>query len=386
MSIVQIIALLLSPVPLPPTSEAASIANKLEAAHNKMTTAAVFVSDGLSAAIPSKLYMSPSYCVLAMPNQQIVELHTTEVKFFDQLFNQVASMKPQKPLKIPESSSSVAIVQREPLAWLVDSVQRNQFFTEVKRDPRWSVGAGKLVLNDAKKKIHSEVVFDSKYHVTQIKMSLNNKTLTDWRYRYVAGNEIPGIPKTAREVKGLSPRPAIPAKTQAPAVETAQKLWRSVSRLENRTVIQANNDGTYELTFHPGEIRETGPEGSWTLRGTTLDIKPNKGKSLTLKGESGKFLEGLRSAGITASPFAWYILNRKLPYLDVFDGCQTLELEGTGSFEGKTMSILSVKRPGSRVRLYVDPTTGDLDMVSSDAVDAKTGEVISSSRMKITYR
>jgi len=378
MSFVSVVILLGTP-------EAIAIADRLATKHNNMTSAAVFVSDGLSRAIPTKLRLQPGVCTLAMPNQQIVEIRPTTVRFFDEIFNQVASTKPAKPLKIPDASPSVAVVQREPLSWLVDAKQRNTFFTEIKRDPRWTVKANALVLAEPKKKTKSEVIFDTSFRVVEIRLTMNNKVITDWKYRYVSDKDVPAIPKTAKAVLGLPSRPSLPAKTNGQAVLLAQKVWRSVSRLENRTVTQTNDEGTYHLTLKSSGISEKGPKGSWTLVGMTLTINPNKGATKTMKGTSSKFLDALRAAGVDASPFAWYVLNRKVPYLDIFDQSELIDLEGQGSFGGKTLSILSLKRRSNRIRMYIDPKSGDLTMISSDALDLG-GNVISSSRMKISYQ
>lgn len=377
MSLVPFVVLLPSP-------EAASIAAKLAAKHNSLTTAGVLVSDGLSPAIPTKLRLKPGICSLAMPNQQIVEMRASSVRFYDEIFNQVAAVKPQKPLKVPDSCPSVAVVHREPLAWLVDAKQRNTFFTEIKRDPRWMVKGSSLVLYDAKKKVRSEVQFDNSFRVVEIKLSMNNKTITDWRYRYVADKDIPGIPTSAREVKGLPSRPNLPSKTDGKAVLLAQKVWRSVSRLEGRTVVQTNEDGTFQTTFKHGSISEKGPKGSWTLTETSLVIEPNSGLRKTV---TSKFIDGLRAAGLSASPIAWYVLNRKVPYLDVFDQSEIIEIEKNVSLvlNGKSQAILSLRRRSNRIRMYIDPDSGDLGMISSDALD-QSGNVISSSRMKVSYR
>ena len=96
-------------------------------------------------------------------------------------------------------------------------------------------------------------------------------------------------------------------------------------------------------------------------------------------------MDGIRASGMDVSPFAWYFLNRKLPYLDIFDGSDLIEVEGKGALNGKPVSILKIQRSPNRIRMYVDPDSGDLGMISSDSLDAK-GNVVNSSRIRIIYR
>ena len=378
MSLIPLIVLAASP-------EAVSIATKIEAAHLRMQTASVLVSDGLSKAIPTRVRLANGLCTLAMPNQQIVEVRPTEIKFYDQIFNQVTSVKSAKPAKVPDSASRVALVQREPLAWLVESEQKKEFFNEIKRDPRWKVLGRSLVFIDTKRNAHSEVHFDNNYRVTDIKLTVNSKPISYWKYRYVSDSDIPKIPAAARVVMGLPARPAMPSKTDGKSVLLAQSIWRAMSRLEGRKITQVADDGTYQLVYGGGKMSESGPKGSWSVTGTTLTIKPKSGASKTVTGKTDKFLDALRTEGMYASPIARYILNRKIPFLDLFDRTDDIKrVDGLGKIDGKSLSVLSMQRAAIKIRMYVDSKTGDLAMVSSDALDSR-GNITSGSRLKISY-
>ena len=375
----------MGPILILGSPEAASIAEKLAVKHASMTTANVLVSDGLSNAIPTRVKIGPNFCVMELPNQQIVEVRANRVRFYDKIFNQVAETKPPSTLKIPDAAPSVAIIHRDALAWLVDSQQRKTFFNEIKRDPRWLLRPNSLVLVDIKRKSLSQVMYDNSLRVVEIKLSLNNKVISDWKYRYVSDQEVSMIPSSAKTVRGLSQRPALSAKSKGDAVLLAQKVWRSVSRLENRTITQTNDEGTFTLSVRPNLMSEKGPKGSWTLANSTLTITPNKGPQKIFSQKSAKFVDGIRASGMDVSPFAWYFLNRKLPYLDIFDGSDLIEVEGKGALNGKPVSILKIQRSPNRIRMYVDPDSGDLGMISSDSLDAK-GNVVNSSRIRIIYR
>ena len=105
-----------------------------------------------------------------------------------------------------------------------------------------------------------------------------------------------------------------------------------------------------------------------------------------MNGGADKFLDALRSQGIYASPIARYVLNRKIPFLDMFDRTSEVKLiDGMGKIDGKSLSVLSMKRSGIRIRMYVDPKSGDLAMVSSDSQDSN-GHTVSGSRLKISYQ
>ncbi len=368
------------------TPEAVTIANRLQSSHTKMTRAAVFAWDGLSNAIPTKISFSETACRLEMPNQQIAEVKPNEIRFYDEIFNQVATLKNQKQLKLPDAGVKVAIVQRDPISWLLETSQRTEFFKEIKQDPRWKIRGSSLVLTDPKKNSLSEVHFDNSYRVTRIKLSISNRALSDWRYRYVSEAEIPAIPATAKVVKGLAPRPSIPQKTDGKTVLFAQKIWRTMSRLEGKKITQISDEGTFQTMYGSGKISESGPKGSWTIGGTRLVVTPIGGSQKSIDGKTDKFLETLRGKGIFVSPIARYIINRQIPFLDMFDRTDEVKLiNGMVNIDGKNLSVVSMKKAGIHIRLYVDPKTGQVAKVSSDATDL-AGNLVSGTQLKIRYQ
>jgi hypothetical protein len=329
---------------------------------------------------------SPSACRLEMPNQQIAEVRANEVRFYDEIFNQVASIKNPKPIKIPDAGSKVAIVQQAPIAWLLDSAQRSEFFQELKKDPRWKVKGSSLVLSDPKKKTLSEVQFDNGFRVTRIRLSISNKTVSDWRYRYVSESDIPTIPVAAKVVKGLPPRPGIPAKTDGKTVLFAQKIWRAMSRLEGKTLTQTTEEGSFVLSYGKGRMAESGPKGSWTMADTHMVVTPKNGTPRSFDGGSDRFLDVLRSKGIFVSPIARYVVNRQIPFLDMFDRTDEVKLiNGVLKMDGQDLAVLSVKRSGIHIRMYVDPKTGLIAKVGSDATDT-AGNRISGTQLRIKYQ
>ncbi len=379
MNLVPIFVLVASP-------EAVTITNRIENAHAKLTSVSVLVSDGLTNVIPTKIKIAPGICSLEMPNQQIVEVKANEIRFYDEIFNQVATLKNPKEVKVPDAAAKVAIVQRDPIAWLLDSAQKKGFFADMKKDKRWQVNGNMLLLPDAKRKSMSEIHFDNTYRVTEIKLRMNNKTVYDWKYQFVGDGAVPKIPATAKSVRGLDPRPAMPAKTDGRTVMFAQKIWRSISRLEGRKITQETDDATYSLTYGKGKIAESGPKGSWSLLNTTMTVSPKNGQTKSYSGATDRFLDILRTRGVDSSPMARYLLNRKIPFLDMFERAEEVKLvDGAGNIGGKKLSVISVRRAGIRIRLYADPTSGDLAMVSSDSQDA-VGNIVSGTRLKIKYR
>ncbi|MEI8283299.1 MAG: hypothetical protein WCG75_12900, partial [Armatimonadota bacterium] len=368
------------------TPEAATITARIEATHAKMTKASVMVSDGLTNVIPTKIKFSPGICTLEMPNLQIVEVKPNAIRFYDELLNQVATLNNKKPAKVPDSASKVAIVQQEPIAWLVDSAQKKAFFAEMKQDKRWQVRGSLLILLDPKRKTLSEVHFDNSYRVTEIKLRMNDRPVYDWKYLYASEGSIPSIPATASAVKGLNPRPSIPPKTDGPTVLYSQKVWRFLSRMDGKKISQSTEEGTYSLSFGKGKISESGPNGSWSLADRSLVINPKSGSSKTYKGGADKALDLLKSRNMYASPIARYVLNRKIPFLDMFDRTDEVKLvNGIGNIDGKNLSVISMKRAGIRIRMYADPQSGEVDMISSDAQDSK-GNFVSGTRLKIKYQ
>lgn len=366
------------------SSEAVTIATRIEAAHQRMAKGGILISDGLTNIIPTKLKLGQGACILALPNQQIVEVKANNIRFFDQIFNQVASVKPAKTLKVPDSAASVAMVQREPITWFVDSAQRKEFFTEVKRDPRWTVKGTSLLLVDAKKKLRSEVHFDSSYRVTNIKLVMNSKTLTDWRYRYVAETEVPPIPATAKAVKGLPQRPAMPTATKGPAILLSQKIWRFLSRLEGKTIVQETEEETYTTTLSKGQLVEKNGQISWSVNDTKLKMNLKSGPK-TATGGGDQLLNVLRGNSIDPSPVARYVMGRRIPFLDLFDRTSEVVVDGIVSVDGKPKTLLTLKRPGAKIRMYVDEKTGEIAMISSDT-QAFVGEGGGTSKLKLSYR
>jgi hypothetical protein len=368
------------------TPEAVTIANRIEASHLKMSKVGVYVSDGASNAVPTKISFSSTSCRLEMPNQQIADLNAKEIRFYDEIFNQVAVLKNSKTAKMPDEGQKVAIVHREPIAWLLSSTQRAGFFKDLRSDSRWKVIGSSLMLFEPKKNILSEIHFDNSYRVTQIRLRIGNQTLSDWKYRYVNATDVPMIPAGAKVVKGLPPRPTIPSKTDGKSVLFAQKIWRSISRLDGRKIAQTSDEGTYMLTFGKGKLAESGPKGSWVLANTQLVVSPKNGETKTYNGGSDKFLDILRSKGIYTSPISRYVLNRKIPFLDMFDRTDEVKLlTGLVKMDGKSLSILSLKKAGVHIRMYVDPKTGDLAKISSDAIDS-AGKTVMGSQLKISYQ
>jgi hypothetical protein len=59
-------------------------------------------------------------------------------------------------------------------------------------------------------------------------------------------------------------------------------------------------------------------------------------------------------------------------------------LTGLVKMDGKSLSILSLKKAGVHIRMYVDPKTGDLAKISSDAIDS-SGKTVMGSQLKINY-
>ena len=368
------------------TPEAAAITARVEATHQKLMKAAVLVSDGQTNAIPTKLSFEPGVCTLRMPLQQIAEVKPNQIRFYDEIFNQVATLKNPKPVKVPDYGSDVAIIHRDAITWLLDSNQKKSFFSEMKKDPRWQVAGSSLMLLDTKRNTLSQVRFDNFYRVTEIKVSVGTRVLSDWKYRYLDAGMAVKIPDSAKVVKGLPPHPSFPQKTDGKTVLLAQKVWRALSRLEGRSITEVTEDGTFKMSYGKGIISESGPKGSWTLTGTHMVMTPKSGASKTFDGGSDRMLDNLRSRGIYASPIARYILNRKIPFLDMFDRNDEVKLvDGIGNIDGKSLSVISMKRAGIRIRMYVDLKSGELAMVSSDAKDT-AGNVVSGSRLKITYR
>ncbi|HLO99094.1 MAG TPA: hypothetical protein VK171_10915, partial [Fimbriimonas sp.] len=74
-----------------------------------------------------------------------------------------------------------------------------------------------------------------------------------------------------------------------------------------------------------------------------------------------------------------YAINGMVPYLDLFGNAHSVEIEGFGKFNGKTLQIFKIVRGSAIARLYVDGN-GRIAMMSSDLA----GQM--GSRLMIEYR
>jgi hypothetical protein len=362
----------LVPLLLVQNQSVAQVIDRLKATHNGLTNYAVQVSEATTAVVPTRIRITPTMCTLAMPNMQIVEVHPDKTRFYDTIFGMVATAKNDTRLKIPDGAANTAIVQRSPIGWILQSAERNRFFDDARNEKGWSVVGNSLVFAKKGAPTSSQILFDKKYRVTDIKLSAGGKVVSEWQFRYVGNGGVEFIPPKARVVPGLPQRPSLPQGTKGPLIFACQKVWGAMSRTHNMNIVQKLNGRTYTLRYGTG-VTETSDKGKWSYAGGKLTL-PN-GKVF----KSRDPLVDLHKNKIEVSPVGRYAINGMVPYLDLFNNAHSVEIEGGGKFNGQYLQIFKIVRGSAIARLYVDGG-GRIAMMSSDLA----GQM--GSRLTIEYR
>lgn len=364
--------LTLAPLLLGQSLTANQVIDRLQKSHASMSTFAVQVAEGTSAVVPTRILVTGDKCRLAMPNLTIVEVFRDKTRFYDTIFGQVAVAKNDRKLQLPDDAANTAFVQRLPIGWLLQKAERDRFFEDAKRDKGWKVVGNSLVFSAPRSNSSSEIVFDKKYRVTDIRLKTNKKLVSDWRFRYIVPSGVESIPATARNVPGLPQRPNLPSTSRGPLVFLCQNVWAAMSRSYGSIFEQKHNGETFSLHYSQ-PISESSGKGKWSYGKGILTL-PNGKTSKT-----NDPLVTLRKAGIEVSPVGRYVLNGQIPFLDLFNNANSVEQDGSGNFGGRALRIIKIVRGPTTARLYVD-NNNRVAMMSSDVGDQM------GSRLTIQYR
>lgn len=356
------------------------IIDRISQAHEGFQTGTFSVSDALFPSVPSKVFISPAKARIVMPNLRIVEVFPKQTRFYDQIFDQVADSIESKEQDPSRTLISVALIHREAIGTILDPVIRKGFLNDLKR-AKWTVQKGKLV--QTQKNASSVIEYDTKYRITHLKTVLGKKVLQDWTYRYDLPL-VPGIPATAMATKGLPERPQLPKNLSASAVTAIQQTWSAMSRLSGVRVQQKFNNQQFSTLKTSNLITESGPNGSWKYDGITLNLQPKRKSSVALSMKSGVVLDELLKRRQEASPFARYVLNRQVPFLDLFQRAEVINVGGTITLQGRKSNLMTVTKFGAKIRFLIDPTTHRIVQLNSERLDPN-GKLISGSSLSLRY-
>ncbi|HLO96992.1 MAG TPA: hypothetical protein VK171_00240, partial [Fimbriimonas sp.] len=285
----------LVPLMLVQTPSVAQVIDRLKASHNSMTSFAVQVSEGTTAVVPTRILVTPKMCTLAMPNMQIVEVHPDKTRFYDTIFGMVATAKNDRTLKLPEDAANTAIVQRSPIGWILNREERNRFFNDARNEKGWRVVGNSLVFAKKGALTSSQILFDKKNRVTDIKLTAAGKVVSEWKYRYIVASGVEYIPPAARAVPGLPQRPSLPDGVKGQLIFACQKVWGAMARTHNMDIVQTLNGKTYTLRYG-NSVSEKSAKGKWSYAGGKLTLPSGK----VVK--TSDPLVDLRKVGIEVSP------------------------------------------------------------------------------------
>ena len=360
-------------------SNADTVLKQVIAKHVGQTSATAYVREGNSRALPIKVSFSPKGGRAWLPNQMIVESSATKMRFYDDIFGQVASSEARTAAHPERDLISASVVHRGAMAFLIDDSIKKDFLTDISKLSGWKLSGRKLTSTD-KRKGTTSIQFDTQNRITRVTVSIGKKSILDNMFEYVTEANIPQIPATAKVRAALQPRPQIPISTGASALNTTFAVWRSMSRLGTTTISQKTDTSSYKTSLSPGRISETGGVRPWSYADRKLTFD---GTSKTVS--TAMALDNLKAKGIYVSPLSRYLMNGQIPFLDIFDRSNKIKDGSSIAVDGKMTRILNIERPGSRLRIYADAQTNRIVLLANENKDSK-GNWFTVSRLKLSYR
>ncbi len=360
-------------------SDANSVLKQVVGKHISMTSASVFVREGNSKALPIKVSFSQKGGRAWLPNQTIVEASSTKMRFYDDIFGQVAASEARTMAHPERDLISASVVHRGAMAFLIDDAIKREFLTSVAKIPGWKLSGRTLKATD-KRNATTRIEFDGQNRITHVTVVMNKKAILDNQYEYVSDASIPSIPTTAKVKSALQARPQVPVDTSPKIMTGVFAMWRAMSRLGSGSVSQASDSGKYLTTYGPGRISESGGAKQWSFDSGKLTLG-----SSTKPVSSAMALDNLKAKGVFVSPMARYLMNGQIPFLDLFNRADKITDGPAISIDGKMAKIINIQRSGNRIRLYFDSASNRIVMVSNEAKDGR-GNWVTASRLKLSYR
>lgn len=360
-------------------ADANAVLKQVIAKHISMTSASAFVREGNSRALPVKVSFSPKGGRAWLPNQTIVESSATRMRFYDDIFGQVANSDPRTVAHPERDLIASAIVHREAMAFLIDDSIKKEFLNDISKISGWKLSGSSLKAVD-KRKATTTIQFDAQKRITRVSVSMNKRTILDNMIEYVAESSIPAIPTTAKVRPALQPRPQVPISTSPNVMTNVFAVWRAMSRLGTSTVTQSTDAHTYVTSFGSGRISESGGAKPWKFESGKLSVGGS-----TKPVSSAMALDNLKGVGVDVSPISRYLMNGQIPFLDIFNRADKIGDGPSISVDGKMARIINVERSGNRIRLYSDTATNRVVMLSNETRDAR-GNWTTASRLRLSYR
>jgi hypothetical protein len=356
-----------------------AVLKQVIAKHIGQTSAAVFVREGNSKALPIKVSFSPKGGRAWLPNQTIVESNSTRMRFYDDIFGQVASSEARTVAHPERDLISASVVHRGAMAFLIDDAIKKEFLADIAKLSGWKLSGRTLKTTD-KRKGTTAIQFDTQNRITRVTVTVNKKNILDNMFEYVTDVKVPQIPTTAKVRAALQARPQIPISTGPGALNTTFAVWRSMSRLGTTTISQKTDSASYQTSVAPGRISESGGARPWSYADRKLTFD---GTSKTVS--TAMALDNLKSKGIYVSPLTRYLMNGQIPFLDIFDRSNKIVDGSSIAVDGKMARILKIERTGNRLRVYADAKTNRIVLVANETKDSR-GNWVTTSRLKLSYR
>lgn len=314
-----------------------------------------------------------------MPNQTIVEASATKMRFYDDIFGQVATAEARTAAHPEKDLVASAVVHRGAMAFLIDDGIKKDFLTTVSKIPGWKLAGRTLKATDRNKGV-TMIQFDSQNRITRLTVTQNKKPILDNIFEHVSDSQVPRIPSTAKVKPALQARPQVPITTSPKIMISVFAVWRSMSRLGAGSVKQVSDSGKFETQFGPGMISEKGGAKPWSFSGGKLTVSGS-----TKPVSASMALDNLKAIGVYVSPISRYLMNGQIPFLDIFNRADKISDGPSISVDGKMSKIINLERSGNRIRLYADAASNRIVMVSNETRDRR-GNWITASRLKLIYR
>ncbi|MEI7577642.1 MAG: hypothetical protein WCK51_12175 [Armatimonadota bacterium] len=360
-------------------ADANSVLKQVVSKHLAMTSGSVFVREGNSNALPIKVTFSPKGGRAWLPNQTIVEASATKMRFYDDIFGQVATAEARTAAHPEKDLVASAVVHRGAMAFLIDDGIKKDFLTTVSKIPGWKLAGRTLKATDRNKGV-TMIQFDSQNRITRLTVTQNKKPILDNIFEHVSDSQVPRIPSTAKVKPALQARPQVPITTSPKIMISVFAVWRSMSRLGAGSVKQVSDSGKFETQFGPGMISEKGGAKPWSFSGGKLTVSGS-----TKPVSASMALDNLKAIGVYVSPISRYLMNGQIPFLDIFNRADKISDGPSISVDGKMSKIINLERSGNRIRLYADAASNRIVMVSNETRDRR-GNWITASRLKLIYR
>lgn len=212
---------------------------------------------------------------------------------------------------------------------------------------------------------------------------------TEWTYTYRAAPRAVDFrpPAGATVVRMFTERTEFAATpvpyTDASARAVGARAERTMQQLRHASVTVRTDGRASRIWFSAGRVREQREGLEWAWDRTVLSVR--RGNEFFRGNAEGP--EAVDAVGVLAGgmdPLARAFVLRRNPVTGWLTGALRVRLRGEMTIEGRTVQILVIDRPGTRLSLFVDKATGFPASIQSESLDGR-GEVLSQTQTQFVF-